>query len=109
MRKLPDINVWLALSLSGHSHHAVARKWLDGETETSSIFFTRSTQQGLFRLLTTGAVLAPYGKSALTNEGAWEIFEKFIADDRIAFADEPEGMEATWKVFALQHRSSPKL
>ena len=109
MRKLPDVNVWLALSLSGHSHNQAARKWLDNETESSSIFFTRSTQQGLVRLLTTKAVLAPYGIPALANVGAWEVLDKLLADDRISFADEPKGVEATWKAFALLQGSSPKL
>jgi toxin-antitoxin system PIN domain toxin len=109
VKKLPDISVWLALSLSGHYHHAVARQWLDGETESSSIYFTRSTQQGLVRLLSTEAILAPYGMPALTNVASWDVVERLLSDDRVAFANEPEGVEATWKMFALQERSSPKL
>ena len=27
---LCDSNVWLALALSGHVHHAAARRWLNG-------------------------------------------------------------------------------
>ena len=36
--KLPDVNIWLALALSGHSHHQAARTWLDGQDTLASIF-----------------------------------------------------------------------
>jgi predicted nucleic acid-binding protein len=36
--KLPDVNIWLALALSGHSHHRAARTWLDEQDAASSIF-----------------------------------------------------------------------
>mgnify|MGYP002628159697 CR=1 FL=1 len=107
--KLPDVNIWIALALSGHSFHAVARKWLDAESLPGSIFFCRASQQGLMRLLTTEAVLAPYGIPALTNRAAWEIGEQFLADDRIAFAPEPDGVEAMWKAWAGRDMASPKL
>ena len=107
--KLPDVNIWLSLALSGHSHHAEARKWLDGESSPGSIIFCRATQQGLMRLLTTTAVLAPYGVAPLTNRAAWEIGEQFLADERITFAAEPDGVEATWKAWAARETASPKL
>lgn len=106
--KLPDVNIWLALAVSGHSHHAVARKWLDGQSSLGTICFCRATQQGLMRLLTTKAVLAPYGIVPLTNRAAWGISEQFLADDRIAFAAEPAGVEATWKALAARETVSPK-
>ena len=65
--KLPDVNIWLALTLSGHSQHPVARSWLDGQEALTSIFFCRATQQGLVRLLTTVEVLAGFGIPPLTN------------------------------------------
>ena len=107
--KLPDINIWLALALSGHSHHSVARQWLDAESAPHSIFFCRATQQGLMRLLTTEAVLAPYGIAPLSNRAAWEISEQFLDDERIAFAPEPDGVEAMWKAWAARDTASPKL
>ena len=107
--KLPDVNVWLALALSGHSYHAVARNWLEEETTPSGIFFCRATQQGLMRLLTTEAVLAPYGIAALSNRAAWEIGERFLADDRIAFVREPNGVEEQWRAWAARDMASPKL
>lgn len=106
---LPDVNVWLALSLSGHVHHAAARDWLEGIRKSDSVFFCRSTQQGLLRLLTTSQVLAPSGNPPLSNREAWEVYERLRADGRIAFATEPSGAETVWQALANQNTASPKL
>lgn len=106
---LPDVNLWLALALSGHSHHAAARAWMDGQEAFGSICFCRATQQGLLRLLTTAEVMARYGIPPRTNREAWEVVGCFMADERITFANEPEGVEEAWKAFALRDGSSPKL
>lgn len=106
---LPDVNIWLALTLSGHSHHAVARLWLDGQDAAPGIFFCRATQQGLVRLLTTAEVLAGYGIPPRSNRQAWEVVESFLADERIGFANEPAGVEEAWKTLALRDSASPKL
>lgn len=106
--KLPDVNIWLALTLSGHSQHPVVRNWLDGQEALASIFFCRATQQGLVRLLTTAEVLAGYGIPPLTNREAWAVVESFMADERIAFANEPTGVEEAWKALALRDKNSPK-
>lgn len=107
--KLPDINVWLALALSGHTHHRAAKAWLEGEDGLAGLHFCRATQQGLVRLLTTEAVLAPFGNPPLTNREAWHVYEQFAKDDRIAFAAEPAGVEAKWKSLARKTTCSPKL
>ena len=107
--KLPDVNIWLALALSGHTHHEAARTWLDDQQAVSSIFFCRTTQQGMVRLLTTPAVLAGYGLPPLTNRAAWAVIDQFMEDDRIAFAMEPTAIEDCWKGFALRETPSPKL
>ena len=106
---LPDTNVWLALSLSKHTHHAGARKWLDGEDQPDSLGFCRSTQQAFLRLLTTAAVMALYGNAPLSNKDAWAAFEAFLADDRIVVQAEPPGLTAVWKRMAARRTSSPKL
>ncbi len=107
---LCDSNVWLALALSRHAHHAVARKWLECGEDPASIVFCRATQQTLLRLLTNAAVLSPYGNPPLSNRQAWVVYEAFLTDDRIAFrADEPAGLAAQWKRYALRDTASPKL
>ena len=107
---LCDSNIWLALALSGHVHHGVARNWFEGVEAASSVFFCRATQQTFLRLLTNAAVLGPYGNPPLTNVHAWEAYDALLADDRIAFrTEEPTGVEAQWKRFAPRNTASPKL
>ena len=81
---LCDSNIWLALALSGHIHHAAARDWLGTVDEPGSILFCRATQQTFLRLLTNPAVLAPYGNPPLTNSQAWVAYQALVSDDRIA-------------------------
>ncbi len=107
--KLPDVNIWIALALSGHSHHQAARSWLDGQETLLSIYFCRAKQQGLIRLLTTAEVLSGYGLPPLTNREAWTVVESFMADERINFANEPVGVEDAWKALALRDTPSPKI
>lgn len=41
----PDVNVWIALAVAEHAHHAPARKLFDGH-EGSMIAFCRVTGDG---------------------------------------------------------------
>ena len=82
---LCDSNVWLALVLSKHSHHSRAVSWLNTIEAPAALFFCRSTQQTLLRLLTNVAVLGAYGNPPLTNAQAWEVYEGLLGDDRIHF------------------------
>jgi toxin-antitoxin system PIN domain toxin len=107
---LCDSNVWLALTLSKHVHHAAAREWLDAVDEPVSVCFCRATQQTFLRLLTNASVLSPYGNPPLTNRQAWETYRALLADDRIVLrADEPAGLETRWVRFAERDTASPKI
>ena len=105
---LADSNIWLALALSKHEFHAAARAWLR-ERAPREALFCRSTQQTILRLLTTKAVLAPYGIPPLTNQAAWSIYDGFLADERISWVEEPSGLEAAWRKFAGGSKASPKI
>src|SRR5262245_4004441 len=107
--KLVDTNVWLALSLSKHVHHAAAQAWLAAESSPKEVLFCRATQQSLLRLLSTAAVVKPYGLLPLTNAESWDVVERFLADPRVGMAPEPAGLEAHWKALAARTTSSPKL
>ena len=54
-------------------------------------------------------MLAPYGIPPLSNKAAWSAYEGFVADERIAWAEEPRGLESTWKKLAAGPKASPKL
>ena len=105
---LADSNVWLALALSKHVFHGAAQAWLAKQAPGEALF-CRSTQQSFLRLLTTAAVFAPYGIAPLSNKAAWSVYEGYLADERIAWVEEPRGLEASWKKLASSPKASPKL
>jgi toxin-antitoxin system PIN domain toxin len=107
--KLPDVNIWFALSVKAHPCHTSSEAWLNEQEDADSIRFCRPTQQGFMRLLTTASVMKIYDLDPANNQTAWKVFETYCDDDRIAFADEPPGIEETWKSLALRKTSSPKL
>jgi predicted nucleic acid-binding protein len=47
MTCLPDVNVWLALTVAEHVHHAAATQWFE-TLEREQIAFCRVTQTGFF-------------------------------------------------------------
>jgi toxin-antitoxin system PIN domain toxin len=104
---LPDINVWLALSLEAHPHHARAMEWFDTAT-ADTVHFCRYTQQGTLRLLTTPAVYAPIGLQPMSNREAVKAMERMLADERITFAEEPLGLFEAWMRYADARGPSPK-
>lgn len=106
---LADSNVWLALALSKHEFHAATVSWLADCKPPETAAFCRSTQQSFLRLLTTTAVLAPYGLPPLTNKAAWQMYEGFLGDERILWAPEPVGVETRWNKLAAKSQASPKL
>jgi toxin-antitoxin system PIN domain toxin len=106
---LADSNIWLALALSKHQFHSAARDWLRQQSPRDPVLFCRSTQQSFLRLLTTKAVLSPYGIPALSNKAAWSAYQDFLADERVAWVEEPLRLESSWKMLAASSTASPKL
>jgi toxin-antitoxin system PIN domain toxin len=107
--KLADSNVWLALAISKHIFHDAVRAWMATQTAPKGVLFCRSTQQSFLRLLTTAAVLQPYGSSPLTNRQAWNLYAGLLADSRVGWSDEPPGLESHWNAIATLDTPSPKL
>ena len=105
---LPDVNVWLALSLEAHPLHATAIQWFDA-ARPGSVHFCRYTQQGTLRLLTTAALATPLGLKPLSNKAATKAMQNMLDDPRIAFAEEPVGVYAVWMDLASASSPSPKL
>lgn len=106
---LPDVNVWLALAITPHPFHSAARDWLDTQDSEKSIFFCRSTELSLLRLLTTKAVFEVFGLKPLNNAEAWTVLDRFLFDDRISQAAEPGGIEDKWRQWSAGRSASPKL
>jgi uncharacterized protein len=102
----PDLNVWLALSVSGHSHSADAWRWIDRLPRDGRIIFSRYTQIGLLRLLTNQAVM---GEQSLSLRKAWRVYDQWLTDPRVQFYPEPRGIDEefrrTTEPFAAQSAS----
>lgn len=106
---LPDINVWVALAIADHRHHAAAVEWFESIDAPGTVRFCRITQQGLFRLLTRHAVMAAYGVPALTNQQAWRLHDDLAGDDRVGrLLAEPPAVENLWRTISTRRSSSPQ-
>lgn len=86
----PDLNVWLALSDAGNSHHLKAWNWLNLLPPDARLMFSRYTQLGLLRLLTNRTVM---GEQTLVLKEAWTVYDRWIADARVEFYPEPNGLD----------------
>lgn len=82
---LLDANIWIALSVADHTHHARAVQYL--ETEASErLAFCRMTELALLRLLTNTRAL---GDVALDGRSAWASLQALIASPRVVRIEEP--------------------
>jgi toxin-antitoxin system PIN domain toxin len=90
----PDLNVWLALSVAGHSHSAEAWSWLTLVPAEARLVFCRYTQVGLLRLLTNEAVM---GAETITLRRAWEVYNGWVNDRRVEFYPESPSLDVTFR------------
>jgi hypothetical protein len=67
------------------------KSWIDATT--APLIFCRVTQMSFLRLATNPKVM---GVDVLTPRHAWAAYQKFQADPRIVFAEEPAGLEKSW-------------
>ena len=102
---LLDINVWLAMTFAGHSHQLSAVRWFDSASE-SSCSFCRMTQQGFLRIATNPKA---FPLKALPLIYAWQAYDALLADSRVAFAEEPPGLEQAWRNYTQMTSFSPKV
>ena len=90
----PDLNVWIALSVSGHSHSVEAWTWFESLPTAARLIFCRYTQVGLLRLLTSQAAMR---EETLTVKQAWAVYDRWLNDPRIEFHPEPNGLDAAFR------------
>jgi toxin-antitoxin system PIN domain toxin len=102
----PDLNVWLALSDSGHAHSADAWKWLKALPDDHKLIFSRYTQIAFLRLLSNASVM---GDQTLTLRKAWGAYDRWLEDPGVEFYPEPRNLEAAFRQitasFASQQES----
>ena len=103
-RSFPDVNVWFALAVADHPHHPPALHWWNEESSLAG--FSRLTQLGLLRLLTTAAAM---GGQPLTNEEAWHVYDEFLSDSRVLVFPELPALEDLFRSYSNLRQASPKL
>ncbi len=101
----PDINVWIALTYQGHIHHTRAAAWFSSLPSDSRLFFCRFTQLGFLRLLTSEAVM---GDEVMNQPQAWQTYDRWLQDDRVACLDEPSGLERIFRGLTRLRRPAAK-
>ena len=82
----PDINIWLALSVTKHVHNGRATTWLESLIPESRLLFSRYTQLGVLRLLTNEAMM---GNFSMSVGAAWAYYDELLSDERVSFHPEP--------------------
>ncbi len=105
MMFLPDVNLWLALAFNRHVHHAAAKSWFDTVPDQAACF-CRLTQQGFLRLATNRKA---FGEETVSLSEAWRLYDAFLDDPRIVFAEEPMGLEPLWRHYTQKESFSPKV
>jgi uncharacterized protein len=103
---LPDVNVWIALNFDRHTHHVSVKQWYDGLPASATLIFCRQTQLGLFRILSSAAVM---GREVLTQADCWQIYDQWNAAGQVAWADEPLDMETRLREMTENATPSPKV
>jgi len=100
----PDVNVWFALAVADHPHHRPALAWWNQESSLAG--FSRLTQLGLLRLLTTASAM---GGQPLTNEEAWRVYDGFLSDNRVRLFPELPPIEDLFRSSSSGGHNSPKV
>lgn len=101
----PDINVWLALLIEDHAHRPAALAWWRAD-RSHQVAFSRLTQVGVLRLLTTSAAM---NGQPLSMAEAWSAHDSLYLDDRVVFLAEPPMLERAFRNAASSDQASPKL
>ena len=102
---LVDANIWLAIAVEGHVHHALAVSWFDGQTD-GTCAFCRITQLALLRHLTNPKIMGE--ANVQTQVDAWRAYEALVADPRVLFLDEPPWIGNVFKSFTQLTRPAHK-
>jgi toxin-antitoxin system PIN domain toxin len=96
--------VWLASVWGRHTHYPVAGAWFDKQTD--DLVFCRVTQMGLMRLLSNTAIM---GEDTLDRSEAWRVYDRLWADERVLWAEEPDGLDAVWRAISARDDKSHRL
>lgn len=110
MKRLLDINMWIALTLETHPQHNFARRWYEKEPFLAGeLVFCRPTEMGFLRLITQEKVMNRCGAVALTNAEAVKFLANVYDNPAVSRADEPPATRALWLGLAEHFQAAPNL
>jgi toxin-antitoxin system PIN domain toxin len=101
----PDVNVWIALAWHGHIHHPVSARWFATLENDARLCFCRITQLSFLRLLTTESVMRSDVRS---QAEAWQVYDQWLDDPRVAFLEEPHGLEQILRTHSRLKHPAPR-
>jgi hypothetical protein len=101
----PDVNIWVALAVMEHTHHEPAVRWWSAE-KAQTIAFSRFTQIGMLRLLTSATVMKG---QPLSMRNAWSVYDRLSEDERVKFLLEPPQIERPFRQHSSTRFASPNL
>jgi toxin-antitoxin system PIN domain toxin len=102
---LPDVNVWLALSVADHPHHDRARRyWYEEAAE--QLAFCRITALGFLRLCTNDTVM---GGAPLSVPEAWQAYRAFRSLREVLLAPEPPACESDLEKWVSSPGMTPRM
>ncbi len=98
---LPDLNVWLALVVQEHPHHAFARRYWDDLAPArrlgQKLFFCRATMLGLVRLLCQPKLM---GEGVLNLPNAFAVYRQLRDAEGVDFCADAETADAALGAWA---------
>lgn len=102
----PDVNVWIALSVTRHVHHEAARSWFERLETGTRLWFCRLTQIGMLRLLTQEAAM---GRGAAQSQiQAWQTYDRWVGSPAVTFMHEPAAVELHFRQWACADAPRPQ-
>lgn len=90
MGDLPDVNVWVALGVPDHPHHAAAAAYWRAASGRR-LRFCRTTHLGMLRILSQPAAMR---ERALDTRSVWLAGQQVLAQPGVAMEAEPAGLDA---------------
>ena len=110
MKRLLDINTWIALTVETHPHHRAARDWYEKIALTSGdLVFCLPTELGFLRLVTQAAVMSQCAAEPMSNAEAVEFLSNVYNDPAVSHADEPAGTRNLWLQLANRRDPAPNI
>jgi uncharacterized protein len=101
----PDLNVWVALTYTKHTHYECAHRWYLELPQDAHLFFCRFTQIGFLRLVTTAAVM---GDEVLDQASAWSLYDNWLGEGGASCEDEPVGLDKVFRSLSRSNNIAPK-